>query len=234
LGKLLIIKTGSTFGSILKIYGDFQDFIINGAGITSKKVIVCDVYNNVKLPELEDIDKIIITGSHSMVTDYKEWSVYTAKWLEKALYTDVSVLGICYGHQLLAQVFGGEVDYHPNGQENGSVEIELTQLGISDPLIGVLPHRFVGFSSHAQTIIKLPSDTLVLAKNQFEPYHGVLFKRNIWGVQYHPEFNAGIMRMYIEEEYEDLKKQGYDVDNILSGIKENPFGKVLLRRFIEL
>ncbi len=175
MGKLLIIKTGSTFGSILKMYGDFQDFIINSAEITNKKVIVCDVYNNKKLPELGDIDKIIITGSHSMVTDYESWSVYAAKWLEKAAYTDASILGICYGHQLLTQVFGGTVDYHPNGQENGSVEVELTGHGINDPLVGVLPHRFQAFSSHAQTIVKLPKDALVLAKNQFEPYHGVLF-----------------------------------------------------------
>ena len=61
-----------------------------------------------------------------------------------------------------------------------------------------------------------------------------LFKRNVWGVQYHPEFSADIMRMYIEEEYEEIKNQGDDVDQILSGIRENPFGKTLLKRFIEL
>ena len=232
--KLLIIKTGTTFPSIRNIYGDFDDFIINQVDMPPNNVIVSYVCENKSLPDLRDVSAIIITGSHSMVTDCNNWSIYLSQWLRDVMHKSIPVLGICYGHQLLAQAFGGYVDYHPKGKEIGTVNIELTAQGEKDPLMGALPKTFLGHVTHAQTVITLPVNGRLLAKNNFEEHHAFSINENIWGVQFHPEFNADVTREYINEQKENLMKEGYDLEKLHSSVQEHMYGKLLLKRFIEL
>lgn len=232
--KLLIVKTGSTFNSIKEKYGDFEDCIINQIGVPKNDIIVSSVYEDKTLPGLDDISSIIITGSHSMVTDNEDWSVMLSEWLKNKVKGKVPTLGICYGHQLLAHTFGGHVDYHPKGREFGTVNIELTEQGINDPLLGVLPGSFLGHVAHAQSAIEVPQGATVLARNDFEQHHAFVIHDNIWGVQFHPEFNAGVTLSYVEKLEEALLKEGKDVEGIKKSVTEHPYGEMLLRRFVKL
>ena len=232
--KILILKMGTTYPAIREVYGDFEDFIIRQADLACLDVEVVSVYEGAKIPGIEDVSGIIITGSHSMVTERADWSEYTADWLRAAGTKNIPTLGICYGHQLIAQAYGGIVDYHPKGDEVGLAEIELTEDGKSDLLLGILPLVFKGYVSHSQTALKLPEGALILAKNGFEPHHAFRLNQNIWCVQFHPEFNAEISRMYIDIEKEYLSKAGYDMDVLHTSINESAYGKILLKRFVRL
>ena len=232
--KLLIIKTGSTFPEIKELYGDFEEQVLQQMGIPAKDVMVASVYKGEKLTGIDDISAIVITGSHSMVTEREAWSVSLAEWLQSVRKLPIPILGICYGHQLLADAFGGIVDYHPGGVEMGSVDIALSTDGKNDILLSVLPERFPGYASHAQTVLKLPEGAKLLARNEFEPHHAFVLDGHIWGVQFHPEFNKGITCSYIEAEREALMQQGRDVDALLRSVEENEYGKILLRQFIKL
>ena len=232
--KLLILKTGSTFRFIREKYGDFEDQILRQLEIPAAGVLVTSAHMGEKPPELHDISAIIITGSHSMVTDREDWSVSLAEWLRSIRNLPAPILGICYGHQLIADAFGGSVCYHQGGEEMGSVDIELTVDGNTDALFGILPKRFLGYASHAQTVSKLPQGARLLAKNEFEAHHAFVLDGHIWGVQFHPEFNRGITCSYMEEDRAVLESQGKDVDAMLRSVVEHDFGKTLLRQFIEL
>ena len=232
--KLLILKTGSTFPAIRELYGDFEDQVLHQVDVAAKDVMVTSVYKGEKLPRLDDISAVVITGSHAMVSEREAWSVSLAGWLQSIRTLPIPILGICYGHQLIADALGGTVDYHPGGVEIGSVEIALSAEGKKDALLGVLPEKFVGFASHAQTVIKLPSGAKLLATNAFEPHHAFVVDGHIWGVQFHPEFNKGITCSYIEAERETLALQGQDVDALLRSVAENEYGKILLRQFIKI
>ena len=232
--KLLIIKTGSTYSFIRELYGDFEDQILRQIEMPVEDVRVISVFLGEKLPDLSDISAVIITGSHSMVTEREDWSVSLAGWLRDIRKLSIPILGICYGHQLLADAFDGSVCYHSDGEEMGSVDIELTADGKTDPLLGVLPDCFLGYASHAQTVSTLPPGAKILAKNSFEPHHAFVLDSHIWGVQFHPEFNRGITCSYIEAEREALTRQGKDVDALLQSVAEIEYGKTLLQRFIAL
>ena len=232
--KLLIIKAGTTYPAIRKKAGDFDDMVIERAGLSLRDVTVCPVYQEQRLPELSGIYAVIVTGSHEMVTDRAGWSVFLADWIREVAFGKVPLLAICYAHQLLAEALGGSAGYHPRGLELGSALIELTQEGAADPLTGVLPPRFTGHVTHAQTVTALPPGARVLAHNSFEAHHAVAFGPKMWGLQFHPEFTADIVHMYIDEDKERLEKKGYDTAALQGSVVESPHGGILLKRFIEL
>lgn len=231
--KLLIVKTGTSFPSVRERFGDFEDQIIHSIGKPQSDFIVSTVYEQKQLPAWTDISGVIITGSHSMVTDQSEWSLYVIDWLKQA-FNAVPILGICYGHQLLAKAFGGVVDYHPDGAELGGASIRLTEAGKKDPLLGVLPDRFPAFVSHSQSVLKLPPDARVLAENSFEPHHAFVLGDRTWGLQFHPEFTADIAHGYIEQDKAHLQVKGYDIDELHRSVPEHSTTSILLRKFVEL
>jgi len=232
--KLLIVKAGATLDSIRNIYGDFEDHIINQICMPKGDVVVWTAYEDKTAPDLSDVSAIIITGSHSMVSDFDDWSVSLSKWLRDISIKSIPTLGICYGHQLIAQTFGGSVGYHPKGKELGTVNIVLTEDGQKDPLLGVLPHDFLGHVAHSQSALKMPENACILAKNEFEPHHSFVINDYIWGVQFHPEFNAEITKLYVDEFKESLIKEGRNFEALKNSVQEHNFGKMLLKRFVEL
>lgn len=232
--KLLIIKTGTTFESICQTHGDFEDYIINQIGMAASDVVTVPVFITKTIPPMEDVSAVIITGSHAMVSDREDWSRYLAYWLRNVCGASVPVLGICYGHQIIADAWEGIVNYHPSGREVGTVDIELCEAGKRDILLSCLPEKFVGHAFHAQTVIKLPPAARLLAKNAFEPHHAFVIHDNIWGVQFHPEFNAEVMLAYVEEESQALIREKFDIGKLKNSIKDHSYGQCLLRRFISL
>ncbi|HEY5555998.1 glutamine amidotransferase [Acetobacterium sp.] len=214
MGKLLIIKTGASDQSIIKKCGDCDVRIARCAGIPYEDIKVLDVQGKINLISLDDVSSIIITGSPSMVTSFEPWSISTSKWIKNiARKKNIPILGICYGHQLLALTFGGAVGYHDLGEEKGEVEIQLTEAGKKDPLLSVLPDHFKAYAAHFQSVTRLPKDAIVLAKNDFEPFHAVAYGPKIWGVQFHPECNDQFL---------------------CESTCEYSYGVILIRRFLEL
>ncbi|WP_042351899.1 glutamine amidotransferase [Bacillus massiliigorillae] len=233
--KLLVVKTGTSFSSIIEQYGDFEDMIIRACGISVDDVVVANVYDDqTSLPSTDQIAAIIITGSHTMVTEREEWSTRLMQWLRDIRHQQIPTLGICYGHQLIAEAFGGKVDTHPQGIEIGTKKIQLTEEGSQDRLLAILHDTFYGHVAHRQTVVELPVDARILAYNQFEPYHAYAIDNHIWGVQFHPEFSGDIMHAYINEQQERLIDEGYSIEKLHQSVCDHPFGRFLLDHFINL
>jgi GMP synthase (glutamine-hydrolysing) len=229
---LVIIKAGSTFPTTKRQFGDFEDWVIDGCASTDPIFSVIDVIKSQELPEPEGISGAIITGSHSMVTDQASWMVKVEAWIPRVLKQNIPLMGICFGHQLLAQAMGGVVDYHDGGREIGTVPITLTQEGKQDLLTGTLPSVFVGHAAHAQTVKKLPPGAHLLAHNSFESHHAYRLGNNAWGVQFHPEFTAGIMNEYVIEQANSLVSEGYDIETLQSSICNTNNATGLLKGFV--
>jgi len=227
----VIIKTGSTFPAIQECVGDFEDWIRERCGLTADLVPVIDASAGEALPPADGLAGAIITGSPAMVTDQADWMRFLARWLAQAVERGVPLLGICFGHQLLAQALGGEVDYHPEGREIGTVAITLTDHGRQDGLLGYLPETFSAHVTHAQTVIRLPANALRLAANPHEAHHAFRVGDCAWGVQFHPEFTADIMQAYVGRHAETLLQQGRDVDALKAAIGDTEAANGLLKRF---
>jgi len=231
---ILIIKAGTTFPSLKSTVGDFDDWIISGTGKPRNAFIVSPVYENVPLPQPDYISALIISGSHENVTDNLPWMEKTSQWLHKAAAKQIPVLGICFGHQLLAHTFGGMVGFNPAGWELGNVRIRLNKPAEKDPLFSVLPLSFIVHASHAQTVLQLPPEAVALANSEMDKYHTFRLGKNIWGVQFHPEFNCQITKTYISHHKKELLAGNQNPAALSALCKESGEGALLLKQFVKI
>jgi GMP synthase (glutamine-hydrolysing) len=231
---ILIVNTGGTYPDVAARYGDFEDWFIARMDRSAATIETVSPFLGDPLPPVTSFGGIIITGSHDMVTDKKPWSEKTADWVKAAVEAQTPLLGVCYGHQLLAHAMGGVVGDNPRGKEVGTVSIRLNPNGRQDRLFKGIPERFDAQACHSQSVLQLPAGATLLASSALDRHHAFVIGRRAWGVQFHPEFNGQMLRRYILRLAEDLKAQGRDVDRLLGDIRETPQSETLLRRFQRL
>ncbi len=232
---ILVLKAGSTVPAVAaRRRADFEDFITEGMGVRRERVRVARVAEGEALPDVRGFCAAIVTGSAAMVTDRAPWSEATAAWLVRAVAEGVPVLGICYGHQLLADALGGRVGTNPHGREIGTAAVRLTDAGRADPLLGVLPRVFRVQATHVESVLALPPEARLLAENAADPHQAFAVGDRAWAVQFHPELDADAIRTYIEVRRDAIAAEGRDPDALLARVADGEDGARLLRRFAEV
>jgi GMP synthase (glutamine-hydrolysing) len=231
---VLLMKTGETLAPLRAQGEDFEDWIRSGLGLSIEETPTVSVHMGDLLPPVSTLAGVVITGSPAMLTDGAAWNLVAVHWLRDALALGLPVLGICYGHQLLAHACGGHVDYHPNGREIGTVPVALTAAAFGDALLGGLPSRFLAYTSHSQAVLRLPDSAVLLGASAHDAHQAFRIGERAWGVQFHPEFTARIMRTYVQVRHAVLREEGFDVDTLLRDVVETPAASAVLRRFAAL
>lgn len=235
--RFLIIETGQPIDT-LRRHGRFPHWIRVAAGLSADQADTVNVQAGETLPagghtsKGEALTGVIVTGSSSMVTDRHLWSERTSEWLRERLDAGMPVLGICYGHQLLAQTLGGEVDYNPQGREMGTVAVDLHPHAGEDPLFGTLPARFPVQVSHLQSVLRPPTGATVLARSDQDACQAFRWRDHAWGLQFHPEFSVDHMRGYVHARRDALQREGQCHQRMAKDVKPTPQARGVLRRFV--
>lgn len=232
--RVLIVKAGTTVPGVLERRRDFEVWITAGMGLAPAQVRVCAVYLEETLPDPRGIAAAVVTGSAAMVTDAAPWSEYTAQWLRDAIGVGTPVLGICYGHQLLAHALGGKVENNPRGRNLGTVDVKLTEAAQDDPLFNGFETVLHVPVSHLQSVVELPPGARRLATTARDPNHAFAIGTSTWGLQFHPEFDADIVRGYIDARRTELTAEGQDADALKASAADTLDGTLLLHRFANL
>lgn len=219
---LLIVQTGRTHDHIRERLGDFDDWIAAGLREGGADVLTYDAHSDTPPLAPGAVAGIVLTGSHAMVSDREPWSEALVPWLRAAVQQQTPVLGICYGHQLLAHAMGGAVDDHPEGVEIGTVTVERHVASTDDPLLGGLPDAFAAQAVHWQSVQRLPPGAVLLASSAHEAHHAFRIGPCAWGVQFHPEFSAEALRAYLDGMASLLADEGLDAAKISAGLKATP------------
>jgi len=231
---LVIVKLGDTHEALRARRGDFENWIAAGLDTQTLPILVVDPRRGDALPAPDSLSGVVLTGSHAMVSHREPWSERTGEWLARLVAQDTPVLGICYGHQLLAHALGGEAGDHPQGMEIGTVTVTLDEAAATDPLLGGLPAEFQAHVVHRQSALRLPAGAVRLAGNAHEPVQAFRVGANAWGVQFHPEFDAEAMRGYIDLLADDLKSGGADPAALRDGVGRTDAAAGLLGRFARI
>ncbi|WP_319582313.1 glutamine amidotransferase [uncultured Pseudodesulfovibrio sp.] len=229
--KFLIVKVGGTFADYAAERGDFEDWTVRGMSLAESEWETVNPQNGANLPDPAGFAGAVITGSHDMVTDGTPWITDTAAWVRRAVDAGLPLLGICFGHQLMADALGGKADYHPDGVEIGTANITRTRASEEDPLFRDLPEVFPGHVTHSQTALKLPQGATLLATGSHDPHQSFRVGESAWGVQFHPEFDAPAIHEYISRREADLAASGRDVAAIRATVRDTPQSASLLKLF---
>jgi GMP synthase (glutamine-hydrolysing) len=150
----------------------------------------------------------------------------------------VPLLGVCLGSQLLAAAAGGAA-VRASEPEIGWIEVEVTDEGAEDPVIGPLAPRFSAFSWHSYEC-GLPAGTVVLARSPVCAQAYRLPGGAAWGIQFHAEVSAPQAAEWIEEYHvdPDAVRIGVDPRHLAAESAErigawNELGRGLCGRFLE-
>ena len=165
------------------------------------------------LPETFEFDGVVVSGSRSSVYWDEEWIAPTKAWVREAIDAGLPCLGICWGHQLLADVLGGEV------RDMGEYEIgyrEVEHTGESRLFEGV-GERFTAFTTHSDAVVELPPGAEEIAVNDYSN-HGFRSDR-VFGLQFHPEYDQRTAESVTKgKELADER-----VESVLAGINDENY-----------
>lgn len=134
-------------------------------------------------------DLLILLGGRAdaLGTQASPWLPAVHELLNSAHEAGTPVLGICLGHQIIADCFGGEVSVVlPAQDEEGATRVSLTDAGLVDPLLGPLGETFVVEQCHHDAVVALPPGAQLLASSQHCPIQAMRLG-SIVSVQFHPE-----------------------------------------------
>lgn len=230
---LLIVLAGETLPELRHAgHGDFGDWIAAGLG-EPLRVVQLDARTAAHLPDPALFAGVVVSGSHAMVTDREAWSERLAVWLRSGVEAGTPVLGICYGHQLLAHAMGGRVGDRLEGVELGSQVIRCSDAAAGDALFNGLPASFPAQLVHRQSVLDLPEGATLLARSAGDPHQAYRIGTCAWGVQFHPEFPAIAMDAYIRHLCA-APGQSAQARGLLESVVETPVAAQILRRFAGL
>jgi GMP synthase (glutamine-hydrolysing) len=227
--SIVIVKTGEPVPSVRARRGEFADLIEQaiGRGWDGGYQVV-DVVEEAP-PAAIDAAAVVITGSAANVPDRAPWMLRAEAWLREVVAAGTPTFGICFGHQILAQALGGEVQKNRRGREIGTIRIERTAPA---PIFADLPERFEAQVTHVDSVVRLPPGAEPLARSDREDYHAIRFTETCYGVQFHPEMDADVMRAYVETRREILAAEGFRVEEMMGEIREAEAGRETLRNFV--
>ncbi len=222
---LLIIRAGNTHVQARAMFGDFDSFIIHGLSKKPDNYLVLNAQVQPKYPEVKKLRGVIITGSHENVTDKTAWMMHLQNFILKVHSAGTPLLGICFGHQIIGEALGGKVDFYGDG-EFGIIGVETH----GEELIfeNNFQSKFFAYASHSQSIITLPKGAISLASSNNEPNHIVWFGNKTWGLQFHPEFNSKIMKIYLNK-----NKLNSDLYNANEKANAEEMGCFILDSFLD-
>ncbi|MDP2698041.1 type 1 glutamine amidotransferase [Thalassospira sp.] len=154
--------------------------------------------------QFTDFDGIAWTGS-ALNAYADEPAVQAQIPLARAtVESGVPVFGSCWGMQIVAKAFGGEVRMCPKGREIGiGRHIRLNRAGVSHPLFAGKPANYSALTVHMDEVSIAPPGAVILAGNDHSHIQAFVMENDhyrFWGVQYHPEYTlaelAAIFRRY--------------------------------------
>ena len=193
--KIGILETGAPPGNLAQKYGDYPDMFARmlGPGFEVERFDVAAG----GLPRAPDShDAFLITGSPAGVYDPLPWIAPLQQFIRDA--SRAKMIGICFGHQVMAEALGGHVEKSTKGWGAGLHRYDIVrrepwmdgELAIAAP------------ASHQDQVVLQPPNTEVTVRSNFTEFAGLAWTdRRAISFQFHPEFSPAFAKALIEKRY---------------------------------
>jgi GMP synthase (glutamine-hydrolysing) len=149
-------------------------------------------------PAVETFDWLVVMGGPMGVGDEEDhpWLRAEKRLVERALRAERTVLGVCLGAQILAEVLGARVRRAPE-REIGWFPVERTPESDASPLFGALPRRFDAFHWHGDRF-EIPKGAVHLARSEACDNQAFAWGGRALGLQFHLETTPESARALID------------------------------------
>ena len=226
--KVVLFSAGPGLPEVVKEYGHSSQWIPDLIKQEGVEVIVRKAYE-LDFGHIDEADAWIVSGSKYSVYDDMPWINELIDYVKKLIKNKKSLLGICFGHQLIAKCLGSEVKKNPLGWELGSYNISLSRKGLESPLFNGLKNDDIVYESHQDVVCNMGPGMTSLAYTK-KANQSFSYMNNVFGVQFHPEFSLDVTRKLMDLRLEngveidsqnlELSTNSYKiVDNFISIVK---------------
>jgi len=222
--RVVLLQTDNVLEQFQPEFGDYPVMFGNLLEHPEIELLTLDVRQ--RLPVAGAADAYVITGSRHSVYDELPWIKRLAVFLDGEIKAGKKVVGICFGHQLLAHFLGGEVRPAASGWEVGVKETQICeQSGWMQPA----SDRINLLSSHKDQVTMLPGGARIFASSANCRIAGFTMGDNVITFQGHPEFRKPFSRSLIGFRREMLGAEVYNegLDSL-----EKPTDESLTSRWI--
>ena len=183
-----IMETGLVSPKNRELHGSYPQMFENLIGAADANV----TFNTVSipagepLPDVGRLEAILITGSAAGVYDAFDWIAPLEDFVRTAHDNKVPMVGVCFGHQLIAQALGGTVRKSEKGWGIGRHVYDVA------PGNAVIEGARIALAcSHQDQVIAPPAGARTILSSDFTPHAGLLYGDTTLSVQPHPEFSVG-------------------------------------------
>lgn len=157
-----------------------------------------------ELPALDECQGYIITGSVFNAYDDESWIHELIDWIVHCEAIRKPLVGICFGHQVIARALGGKVMKSEKGWGLGSYQVNITAqkkwMNLAVDTVRLLV-------SHQDQVVIVPKGVKVIAGNEFCPNYMLAKDNHIFTVQGHPEFSVEFTAKLVDKRQQILGKQ---------------------------
>ncbi len=232
--KFSVFKAGRATRRTRERIGDTERMFIDLLARPGDQWDVHDVEHGEFPESVNDYDGFVISGGPASVNDQDPWVLRLLETVRQAHRENISLLGICFGHQVVARALGGEAEVNPKGWDIGLTEVELTPQGRELAALMGAPQPLRILETHRDVITKLPPGAVHLAQSELTLYEMFHLGESVLCLQGHPEMDNEEVREIISRRRESLPEQVAEAG--LASLSRQPhraFLQKLLQDFLE-
>ncbi|MBA3810147.1 MAG: type 1 glutamine amidotransferase [Caulobacteraceae bacterium] len=225
--KIGVLETGAPPADLRERYGRYGAMFQTLVGDKAHEWTLFDVAAGDLPAKPEVCEAYLITGSAAGVYDPDPWIARTEGFL-RAARGRALLVGICFGHQLMAQAFGGRVIKSPKGWGIGLHRYEVRdRLPWMDGAA-----TLAAPASHQDQVVEPPPGAAVLAGSDFTPFGMLAYEGgDAMSLQLHPEFEPGYAKALIEAR-RGTRYAPADADRAIASLDASPDERARLGHWI--
>ena len=207
--RIGILKADSVREEFQSEFGDYQGMfqrVLDSVARSALEYRTYDVLAGDYPESIDECDGYVITGSRESVYDEQDWIRRLGDFVIALHEQQKRTVGICFGHQLIAHVLGGETTPAARGWGVGVHEFRVED---APPWMSGKLGSFRLLCSHRDQVARLPQDARVFARSDFCPVAGFTLGEHFVTFQGHPEFVKPYAEILMESRKELLESE-YD------------------------
>jgi GMP synthase (glutamine-hydrolysing) len=183
--KIGILITGHPPDELMHM-GRYDSYFARLLGEDAFEYLSWSVVDGVMPQRVNDADGWLITGSKHGAYEDHDWIPPLEAFIREAYVAEVPMIGVCFGHQVIAQAMGGKVEKHKGGWSIGHVVYRIED------------EDFAINAWHQDQVVEKPAEAKVIGSTDFCPYAALLYGDRIWTIQPHPEYGHDFISGLIE------------------------------------